>query len=289
MNNQKEIWTVSSIMAWYTSNLSSDEAISRADYERLLCYALGLSRVDLYTNYHMPVATMERDSFKSLLREFRSGMPVPYLIGKADFYGREFKVTPDVLIPRVETECLVERVVSQIGSRPSRVLEVVVGSGCIAVTIAAEASNSEIVGLDISEAALAIAEENSANHGVDPNLKVRNVLSSGFEGLGHFDIIVSNPPYIATDSIHELDVSVRGFEPWLALDGGEQGLEFYEFFAKNAFHALKQNGFLLVEIGYNQGNSVCSLLESHGWRDVVLSKDFAGLDRVVSARSPARV
>ncbi len=281
------VWTISDILRWTNANLSSDMSLRRSDYERLLCHVLGLSRVELYTNYQMPVAVLERESFKALLQECKRGVPIPYLTGLASFYGRDFCVSPDVLIPRPDTECLVEAVLAiTSGGEGFSVIDIGSGSGCIAITLAKELAVAKVIGVDICPKSLAVAKQNSLYHEADVMFCEIDFLGAGLEEFGKVDLVVSNPPYIPQGAISSLDPSVCEHEPHLALDGGSDGLRFYSAMAISVHDSLVPGGHLVLEVGYDQGESVPALLEASGWCDVNVKQDYAGRDRVVVAKKP---
>ncbi len=203
--------------------------------------------------------------------------PLQYIQGKAYFMGLEFEVRPGVLIPRFDTEVLVEEALKYIKS-DNKVLDMCTGSGCIALSIGVH-SNATVTGVDISDDALAIAENNKVRHSAD---NVSFIKSNMFDNIdGSFDYIISNPPYIRTDVIEGLASEVKSCEPMLALDGHEDGLFFYRILAKEGIKHLNVGGALMMEIGYDQAEDVSSLLRDNNYADIRVIKDLAGLDRVV--------
>jgi release factor glutamine methyltransferase len=216
---------------------------------------------------------------ESVLQRRERHEPLAYITGTREFFGRPFRVTPAVLIPRQETETLVETALAQDGGR---VLDIGAGSGAIAVTLKLERPAWEVTAVDVSPAALAVAEENAEALGAD----VRFLLSDAFaELLGEsFDLIVTNPPYIGRDE--PLAPEVGEHEPALALYGGETGLEFYQRLAREAAAHLNDGGLLMMEVGYRQASDVRALFEAAGWEHVETVKDLTGVDRVVVVRYP---
>lgn len=206
-------------------------------------------------------------------------IPLGYIFGKTNFFGYDFVVSSDVLIPRLDTEILVEKLIDEINSRnnPVSVLDIGTGSGAIAITISKE-TDAEITAVDISEKALEIAKQNAKLNNVDISF-VKSDLFSDIQDL-KVDIIVSNPPYIESAEIDKLMPEVREFEPILALDGGESGLDFYQKIINDAQKHLNPKGMLFFEIGYNQGESVSSLMKQK-FKNVEVIKDYLGNDRVV--------
>ena len=219
-------------------------------------------------------------------------IPLQQLTGHQEFMGLDFKVSEAVLIPRQDTECLVEEAMIEIGDG-MKVLDLCTGSGCIIISLAKYKNDLLAVGTDISEEALVIAEGNADLNGVEVSF-IRGDLYDGLHkteskenGIPErYDAIVSNPPYIATSVIDTLMEEVREHEPLMALDGGEDGLIFYRRIIDGADGHLMPGGVILFEIGYDQGRAVSELLEDKGYRDIQVIKDLAGLDRVVKAHRP---
>lgn len=239
----------------------------------------GIDRKLFLLNEEKEISDKEFEVLKSFIERRKKGEPVQYIVNKADFYGLEFFVKKGVLIPRFDTENLVEKALSFIKDG-DRILDMCTGSGCIALTLLYYKKNISAVGCDISDEALSIAKENAERL----NLKADFVKSDLFEKVeGKFDVIVSNPPYIETDVVITLENQVKDFEPKNALDGGADGLNFYRIIAKQAKDYLKAGGRIVFEIGYNQGESVPEILKREGYSKIIVSKDLCGNDRVVSA------
>lgn len=233
-----------------------------------------------YLNIHIDEEVEERvvEKFENDIQKLISGMPVQYITNHQEFYGFDFYVDRDVLIPQPDTEILVEEVITlskQFAIKP-KIVDMCTGSGAIAIAISKNI-DAEIWASDISKSALDIARKNAIKNEVD----IKFIHSDMFENINEkFDIIVSNPPYIDTLTIHELSQEVKN-EPFIALDGGEDGLKFYRILAQNAKKYLKPNGILAVEIGYNQGEVVSSLFKNCGLIDVYVKKDLSRNDRIV--------
>jgi release factor glutamine methyltransferase len=218
--------------------------------------------------------------------------PVAYITGQREFYGRDFRVTPDVLIPRPETELLVDaalklfRQPSAVSRQPARIIDIGTGSGCIAVTLAAERPNAIIVATDISAAAIAVARGNAARHQVDG--RITFVEGSLFAGLtGGWDLVVSNPPYVSENDRETLAPDVREFEPGLALFGGDDGLDVIRELVPAAAQALNPGGSLLMEIGAGQADEVKKIVEQAGLVDIRFLADLQDIPRVAIAIQPA--
>lgn len=246
------------------------------DARVLLAFAMGKSDAALIFN--MPDEN-ELSLFNSYVEKRESGMPVAYILGEKEFMGLKFRLNPDTLIPRPDTECLVERIAELVGDKKVRILDLCTGSGCIGISLAKLLPDATCDLTDISSGALSAAEENSILNGTENRTRVFKLDVLGEEFPKGYDIIVSNPPYIESGLIKDLEVSE--FEPTRALDGGEDGLSFYRAIVQKAYGALDNNGILALEIGYDQGESVTELLSN--FSQVKLFKDYGGNDRVIMA------
>lgn len=277
-------WSYDTLLKWGTDELTAhsvDNASVDAWY--LLEHIYSISRVDflIRRNDLFDEAQMKQSAdYQALIRRRSEGYPVQYLTGNTEFMGLPFFVNESVLIPRQDTEVLVETALAMM--KPEcRLLDMCTGSGCILLSLAKLGTVAEGVGVDISEGALKVAERNRENLGLS---QVRLVHSDLFESVeGVFDMIVSNPPYIPTEDIEDLMREVRDHEPHLALDGSKDGLLFYRKLAEESGRYLVPGGSLLFEIGYDQGEAVSQLLDQAGFKDIHVKKDLAGLDRVVYA------
>lgn len=260
------------------SGFAEAESDSRLIFE----YIAGIDRVKLTLEGDRELEPGIEEKLKAALAKRLTHMPVQYITGYQNFMGLEFMVSKDVLIPRMDTETLVEEVL-RLGLSNVRVLDICTGSGCILLSILKYVYGSSGVGVDISDGALGVAKANSEALGIDATF----IKSDMFENIPkdeHFDIVVSNPPYIRSDVIGTLMSEVKDYEPLLALDGSEDGLKFYRIIADRAPEYLNNGGMLFLEIGYDQGAEVSALLSAAGFMDVEVIKDLSGLDRVVSGR-----
>lgn len=252
----------------------------------MLCHVLQCDRTWLYSHPEgeLDIPALERYSF--LLSKRCAGMPVQYITGKQEFMGLSFQVDQSVLIPRPDTEILVEAVIA-LGKRkrrPLKILEIGTGSGCIAVSIAYYLKNCFIMAADISEKALEVARMNALKYHVSGRIEyIRSNLFERIEMSG-FDVVLSNPPYVRRSEIPGLQREVRDFEPGLALDGGEDGLDFYKAIIKKAPSYLNLQGSLAFEVGIHQARDVARLMKE-GFRDIAVKKDLAGIERVVVGKT----
>ena len=242
----------------------------------LLCHALGLTRVGLITQSERLLTQEEADALAALVARRQGGEPMAYIVGKREFFGLDFRVTDAVLIPRPDTELLVELALDRLPSQ-GRMLDMGTGSGAIAVAIAHTRPDARVTALDVSAAALAVAQTNAAAHGA----AVRFVQSDWFGAIAgeQFELIVSNPPYIADGDIHLTQGDLR-FEPGGALTDYSDGLSALRQIAAGAPPHLQPGGWLLMEHGYDQAMQVRTLLAAQGYSDIQSWTDLAGIERV---------
>ena len=265
--------------------LSSEKITdAKIDARLLLEYACKTDRNTLFLNGDMEVSEEQVQIYFELIEKRGKHIPLQHLTGEQDFMGLTFKVNENVLIPRQDTECLVEIVLKQLHDG-MKILDMCTGSGCILISLLHYSNDCVGVGVDLSEAALKVAAHNAAvlgSNGITDAMDITFLQSNLFEKVdGKFDIIVSNPPYIKTEVIKTLMPEVRNFEPMMALDGTEDGLYFYRRIIADAKNHLTRGGQLFFEIGYDQGEEVSDLMRENGYVDVEVAKDLAGLDRVV--------
>ncbi len=258
------------------------------DARLLLEAAANVSRADLISDPYRPLTGDQADVFQDFLDRRARREPVSHIVGRKGFWKIMVSVNSTVLTPRPETEVIVDYALRTFEEhQPFTVLDLGVGSGAIVLSILAERPAAKGLGVDVSEEALAVARENAAN--LDLNERLALLRSDWTAGLApdEFDLVVSNPPYIATDLIPTLDPEVRDHEPRLALDGGPDGLDAYRRLAPEILRVLKPDGVFAVEIGYDQARAVEALFEAAGAVDLVTLKDLANRDRVISgARRP---
>lgn len=288
-------WTIQKLLNWTTEYLTGKKVDSpRLSAELLLSNVLGLKRIELYTQYSRVVEEEHLAKLRELVRRAGQHEPVAYLVGRSEFYSIEFEVTPDCLIPRPETELLVQRAIELLRQRPGphRVCDVCTGCGVIAVAIAKNVPEAKVIATDLSETALAVAAKNVRKHGLDERVEL--LQGDLFEPLipqldmAPFDLIVCNPPYVSAAEYEALERNVKDYEPRTALYGGDDGLDLYRRIAEQVGRFLDADGALLLEIGYKQGPAVRDLLEKTGlFPTVKVDKDLSNHDRVVTAQRAA--
>lgn len=255
----------------------------KTDSMLLAEYCLGVTKKELLLKPDITVNSGQKESYMEAVRRRCSHIPLQHITGIQEFMGLEFEVNENVLIPRQDTELLVELVLAFLkkSSKENRVLDLCTGSGCIAVAIDKLCENAKVTAGDISEKALETAVRNNRKHGAS----VAFVHSDLFERItGTYDVIVSNPPYIKTDEIKGLMPEVKNHDPILALDGDADGLEFYRKISERAPDYLKPEGALFYEIGFDQGKAVREILAQNGFSKIEIHKDLAGNDRIVFAK-----
>lgn len=284
----KESWTVRKILEW-TKGYLRKGGVERARFEAeiLLAYSLGLGRLDLYLNPDRVLSEEEQALFRELLKKRREGVPLQYLTGEVQFMDCSLKVTNDVLIPRFETEELIERIVDDVDKEGElSILDLGTGSGAIAIALAKLLEDARVKAVDISAAALKVAQENAERNGVIDRIEF--AYSDWFENVaGRFDLIVSNPPYINPEELNSLPKEVKDHEPPIAWNGGEEGVEELKKIIVEAPLHLKGGGRLYLEIGEDQAARVKGIiLSTKAFNEVKVFKDLIGKERVISAVSP---
>lgn len=263
---------------------------ARLDAWLLLEYVTGRNRAWYFAHSDEPADEQTEQKYMELCRKRREHIPLQHLTGSACFMGYDFFVDQHVLVPRQDTECLVEEGLRLLKGRENpRILDMCTGSGCILLSMLKEIPEASGTGADLSEEALVVAERNrkSLNVGERALFVKSDIFSSEYfmqnsgRELPEYDMLISNPPYIATAEIEKLMEEVRLHDPYMALDGREDGLYFYRRITKECSPYLKAGGWLLYEIGYDQGASVSEIMDEAGFSNIEVKKDLAGLDRVV--------
>ncbi len=296
---------------------SKGDESAKVDAETLLAHALGIRRIDVFLQFERPVSVAEQDRFRELMRRRATGEPIAYLVGRRGFGKQELEVGPGVLVPRPETELLVELALARGGAPRGRsggegsaaagervrILDVGTGSGCVAIAIAADLPSAEVVAVERSDEALAYARRNVAaildaaaaagasggsSHRVDARPRVEVRAGDGFQPVAgeRFDVVVANPPYVRSGDLAGLPRDVRDFEPRAALDGGEDGLSVVRAWTAPAFAVLTPGGWALFEIGAGQGTAAAEIFRDAGFDRVSVTDDLAGHPRVVAGRKP---
>ena len=282
MQGKTEVWTIRRVMQWMESDFAAKGIDSaRLDAELLLADALGIERIQLYLDLERPLRDGELGEVKERVRRRREREPVAYILGERGFWGRMFEVGPAVLIPRPDTETLIERALELL-EPGDRVLDLCTGSGCIAVTLAAE-REVEVHATDISKDALEIARKNADKHAVRVTFHAGDLFASA---EGTFALITANPPYVTRAELATLEADVARFEPELALVGGETGFELIERIASEVVARLEPGGALLMEVGEGQAARAGELLARAGLVEVRTHRDLGKIERVVEGRKP---
>jgi release factor glutamine methyltransferase len=282
MEERTETWTILRVLDW-TKGYLAEKGVgnARLETEWMLCSVLGLDRVGLYLNFDRPLSEEELAGIRGLVARRARREPLQYLLGSQEFCGLDFLVSPAVLIPRHDTEVLVEEALRRVPAARS-VLDIGTGSGCIAVSLAKRLPAAEVWGADCSAEALEVAARNAERHGVGLHL----VQGSLFEPVPgkRFQLVVSNPPYIPTADLGALQPEVRDHEPRGALDGGTDGLDFYRQIVAQAPVHLEPGGWLLLEAGIGQAAAILELLARAGFAALFTAVDPAGIERVVGGQ-----
>jgi release factor glutamine methyltransferase len=274
-----KIWTTIDLIKWGEDYFVS-KGISNAklEVEWFLCHILNYQRIDLYVQFEQPLMKDELAQFKEMVRRRIEGEPFQHILGKADFYGRDFIVNKHVLIPRAETEIIIELLKKR--DAVESILEIGTGSGCIAITMSLENLTTSIIATDVSKEALNVAKENTQKFGAENiDFKVHDFLQTGINST--FDVVISNPPYIGSDEMDGLQKEVHDYDPKIALTDNDDGLSFYRRFAELGTSLLNENGYMLLEFGgAHQVVAISEIFESHQF-NVKFHNDLQGDPRIV--------
>jgi release factor glutamine methyltransferase len=281
-----EPWTIRRVLTWAATDLKSRGSTSpRLDAELLLANVLGIDRIGLIVDAERPLAKDELARYRGLHQRRRAGEPVAYLLGQREFFGRLFRVDRRVLIPRPDTEVLVEVALERTRhlSLSARVLDLCTGSGCVAISLACERPTTRVLAVDLSEGALAVAADNAIRlNAIQAMGLLRSDLFEGVPASARFDLVTANPPYIADAEVETLVVDIKGFEPRLALAGGPDGLALVRRLVADAPARLAPGGVLAIEVGAGQAGDVAALFEHAGLSAIERRRDYGGHERVVS-------
>jgi release factor glutamine methyltransferase len=283
MTQPQQIWTIASVVKWATDDFRARGIDNpRLDAEVLLAFALGMTRTQLIVDAQRPLSPDELGRFRDLVKRRRAYEPVAYLKGEREFYGRAFRVDRRVLIPRPDTETLVDVALERTRdvSMSMRALDLCTGSGCVAITLARERPTGFVIGTDLSAEAVEVARDNAQRLGAyNINIRVGDLFES-VTGMT-FDVITANPPYIPSAEIASLQPDIREHEPRVALDGGASGTSITETIAMRAREYLVPGGALAVEVGAGQAAAVEAIFARAGFSDVRRAVDYAKIERVV--------
>lgn len=274
-----KLWTIINLIKWGEDYfISKGVSNAKLEVEWFLCHILNCKRIDLYVQFELPLMENQLNQFKEFITRRISGEPFQHIVGKADFYGRDFKINKHVLIPRPETEIIIEL----LKKRPKieSLLEIGTGSGCLATTISLENLASSIIATDISRDAINVAKENASELSVENiDFKIHNFLQTDINST--FDVVVSNPPYISSDEMDGLQKEVQDFDPQIALTDNSDGLSFYRRFAEMGKLLLNKNGFMLLEFGgAHQIEPIVDIFESYSF-NVKFHNDLQDNPRIV--------
>lgn len=278
--------TIRDIIIKYSQELEKISDTPRLDVELFLQKALGdVDRIYIHLNLNKELTNEQYEEFLGYISDRINGRPVAYIVGNREFMGLDFFVKEGVLIPRPDTETLVEEIIELCKNKNEEIniVDIGTGSGAITVSLAKYIENSRIISLDISDIPLEVGKINAVNNGVDDKIEfIKSDVFSGIKNRGEkFDIIVSNPPYIPKKDIETLHTQVKDYEPYNALEGGEDGLDFYRQITEESIQYLKQNGILAYEVGHDQAEDVSKIMKYHGYDKIYTKKDIQGIDRVV--------
>lgn len=287
-----ETWTIQKIAAWAAEDFKKRGLESpRLEADLLLCAVLKLDRVRLILDASRPLTDEELADYREVIRRRRAGEPVAYILGHREFYGRSFKVDPRVLIPRPDSEVLLETALEKTAHRDlsGRALDLCTGSGCIALSFALARRTWQVTGTDLSEEALAVARDNAVHLGAIWGVRfLPGDLFQAVHSNERFELITANPPYIPDAEVLTLETGVKDFEPRSALSGGTSGLDFYERICREAPSFLVPGGVLALEVGAGQAPDVEALMTQAGFERLERKRDLGGHERVVVAHAPRR-
>ena len=289
MEKSRDVWTINSLLTW-TVNYFKSKGISsaRLDAEVLLAHVLGQKRIYLYVHFDEPMEKNELVKFREYVAKRAKHIPVAQIIGQREFMGLDFKVTKDTLIPRPDTEILVENVITKVkeefkDKNSYDIVDIGTGSGAIILSLLNFLKKANGFTVDISPKAIEVAKENAQNLQVSDRCTF--FVGDLFTPLVNktFDVIVSNPPYIPQEDIKNLEIDVKDYEPLSALTDNGDGLSFYKRLFSQGQEYLNDKGLIAVEVGIHQAEVVKEMAKNHNWKNIEIIKDYAGIDRVVLA------
>ncbi|MEG1311692.1 MAG: peptide chain release factor N(5)-glutamine methyltransferase [Romboutsia sp.] len=277
--------TIREIIIKYSEELAQMSDTPRLDVELLLQKSIGdVDRIYIHMNLNKELSKKEEETFLELIKDRLNGRPVAYILGNREFMGLDFYVKEGVLIPRPDTEPLVEELI-KLCKHKERVdiLDIGTGSGAITISLASYLEKSNLTSFDISDIPLEVGEKNAITNNVNDRIKfIKSDLFSSIKDKNiKFDVIVSNPPYIRKDDMETLHTQVKDYEPYNALEGGVDGLDFYRNITKESHNYLIRDGILAYEVGHDQAEDVCGIMKDNGYTKIYTKKDIQGIDRVV--------
>lgn len=276
--------TIRDIIIKYSQEISSISDTPRLDVELLLQKCLGdVDRIYIHMNLNKELTNEQEEKFLSMINDRLNGRPIAYIVEHREFMGLDFYVKEGVLIPRPDTETLVEEIIDLCKDKEVNILDIGTGSGAITVSLAKYLSNANLTSFDIADIPLGIGKKNSIKNGVEEKVKfVKSDLFSAIKDKDvKFDVIVSNPPYIRKSDMNTLHTQVKDYEPYNALEGGVDGLDFYRNITKHSNLYLNKGGILAYEVGHDQAQDVAMIMKNNGYTNIYTKKDIQGIDRVV--------
>lgn len=289
---QEEPWTIARVLTWAAQDFKKRGLeTARLDAELLLSRVLGVDRIRLIVDSLRELSSEELVRFRALIKRRRAAEPIAYILGEREFYGMPFRVDARVLVPRPDTEILVEAALERTRSRDmyGRMLDLCTGSGCVVLAFAKQRRTWRYTATDVSADALAVARDNARRLGLTWNVRfVEGDLDATLGESERFDLITANPPYISDVDMDELDATIRDYEPNLALRGGADGLDVVRRIVERAPARLSAGGVLALEVGYDQAARTAELFERAGFVDIERRRDFGGHERVVSGQLGSR-
>ncbi len=276
--------TIRDIIIKYSQEISSISDTPRLDVELLLQKCLGdVDRIYIHMNLNKELTNEQEEKFLSMINDRLNGRPIAYIVEHREFMGLDFYVKEGVLIPRPDTETLVEEIIDLCKDKEVNILDIGTGSGAITVSLAKYLSNANLTSFDIADIPLGIGKKNAIKNGVEEKVKfVKSDLFSAIKDKDvKFDVIVSNPPYIRKSDMNTLHTQVKDYEPYNALEGGVDGLDFYRNITKHSNLYLNKGGILAYEVGHDQAQDVAMIMKNNGYTNIYTKKDIQGIDRVV--------
>lgn len=276
--------TIRDIIIKYSQEISSISDTPRLDVELLLQKCLGdVDRIYIHMNLNKELTNEQEEKFLSMINDRLNGRPIAYIVEHREFMGLDFYVKEGVLIPRPDTETLVEEIIDLCKDKEVNILDIGTGSGAITVSLAKYLSNANLTSFDIADIPLEIGKKNAIKNGVEEKVKfVKSDLFSAIKDKDvKFDVIVSNPPYIRKSDMNTLHIQVKDYEPYNALEGGVDGLDFYRNITKHSNLYLNKGGILAYEVGHDQAQDVAMIMKNNGYTNIYTKKDIQGIDRVV--------